>query len=117
MKSGDELRRGSPSCAAETASFKAFSVSVVGFWENACAALVALAALDATPPTTTGKAELCTALELAIDGASVTELGGVTIGGNDADEDANKVVVACAPPADENTEDAELDAIVAALLD
>lgn len=47
-----------PFWAAETACFKVFSVSVVGFWENACAALVALAALDVTPPTIPGKAEL-----------------------------------------------------------
>lgn len=106
-----------PSWAAETASFKAVSVSVVGFWENACAALLALAALVTTPPTIPGKAELCTALELAIDELGVTELGGVTVGGIDADEDAEDEVVACCPPTDEGVEDAELDAVGVELLD
>lgn len=64
-----------PSWAAETACFRAISVSVVGFWENACAALFALAALVATPPTMPGKAELCTAFKLAINELGVTELG------------------------------------------
>ena len=53
-----------PSWAAETADFKAFSVSVVGFCENACAALLALAALETTPPAI-AEVELKTALELA----------------------------------------------------
>lgn len=68
-------RGGLPSCAAETACFEAVGVLVVGFWEKACAALLALAALVATPPTTPGKAELWTALELAVDELGVTELG------------------------------------------
>ncbi len=93
---------------------------MVGFWENACAALVALAALDTTPPTITGKAELCTALELAVDEIEVTELGGVTIGGTDADEDAENEVVANCVPADDgadDADDAEVDDIGAAVLD
>ena len=93
-----------PSCAAETACFKAFSASVVGFCENACAALLALAALDTTPPTMTGKAELCRALELAIDGLRVTGGADVTVGGVDADD----------PPADAGP---ELDLIIVILLD
>lgn len=92
-------------------------MSVVGFWENACAALLALATLAVTLPTMTGKAEVCTALELAIDGPRVTELGGVTVGGTGADEDAEDDVVACGAPADEEEEYAELDAIGGALLD
>ena len=92
-------------------------MSVVGFWENACAALLALAAPVTTPPTIPGKAELCTALELAIDELGVTELVAVRIGGTDADESAeNGVVVGCAP-ANDSAEDAELDAMVVALLD
>lgn len=105
-----------PSWAADTACFREFSVSVVGFWENACAALLALAALVATPPTIPGKAELCTALELAVDELGVTELCDVRIGGFDADEDAVNNVVAGGPTAD-NAEDAELDTMGVRLLD
>ena len=106
-----------PSWAAETACSRAFFVLVVGFCENACAALVALAALDTTPPTMTGKAELCTALELAVDEIEVTELDGVTIGGTDADEDAeNEVVAGCVPP-DDGADDAEVDDIGSAVLE
>lgn len=105
------------SWAAETACFKAVSVSVVGFWEKACAALLALAALVTTPPTTPGKAELCTALELAVDEFGVSELGDVTVGGTDADEDAENEVFACNSPADEGAEYAELGAIGNELLD
>ncbi len=90
---------------------------MVGFWENACAALVALAALDTTPPIMTGKAEPCTALELAVDEIEVTELGGVTIGVTDADEDAENEVVAGCVPADDGADDAEVDDIGAAVLD
>ena len=92
-------------------------MSVVGFWENACAALLALAALVATPPTTPGKAELCTALELAVDELGLTELCDVMMGGIDADEDDVNNVVAGGPTADEDAEDAELDTMGVRLLD
>ena len=94
-----------------TACFKAFSVSVVGFWENACAALVALAALDTTPPTIPGEEELCTALELAGDEPRVTELG------VDADEDAVNEVVACDALVKKGVEDADVETTEFALLD
>ena len=42
-------------------------MSVVGFSENACAAALALATLADALATMPDKAELCTALELAID--------------------------------------------------
>lgn len=109
--------RNLPSWAAETACFRAFSVSVVGFWENACAALLALAALVATPPTIPGKAELCTALELGIDELGVTGLADVMVGGIDADEDTVYNVVAGRITLDEAAEDAELDTMGVRLLD
>ena len=65
----------------------------------------------------TGRAELCTALELAIDELGATGLGVVTVGGIDADEDAENEVISCGPPAFEGAEDAELIAIVVTLLD
>ena len=89
---------------------------MVGFWENACAALLALAALVTTPPTIPGKAELRTALELAIAELGVTELGGVVVGGIDADEDTEDEVAACGPT-DEGVEDAKLDDVGVELLD
>lgn len=91
-------------------------MSVVGFSENACAAALALAALAATLATMPDKAELCTALELAIDELGVTELGNETVEATDADEDAEIEVIACVPPADEGAEDVELDAIGVTLL-
>ena len=92
-------------------------MSVVGFWENACAALLALVTLDAVPPTIAGKAELCTALELAIDELGVTELADVMVGGIDADEDTVYNVVAGWITLDEAAEDAELDTMGVGLLD
>lgn len=90
---------------------------MVGFWENACAALLALAALVATPPTMPGKAELCTALELAVDVLVVAELCDVRMGGTDADDDDVNNVVAGGPIADEDAEDTELDTMGVRLLD
>ena len=69
----------SPFWAAETACFRVFSVSAIGFLENALAALPALATLVLTPPIKPGKAELCTALELATDEPGVVEMGVVTV--------------------------------------
>ncbi len=89
---------------------------MVGFCENACAALLALAALAATPPTMTGRAELCTALELTIDELGATETGVMTVGAIEADEDADNEVVIGGPAADESAEDAELNTLVVALL-
>ena len=81
-------------------------MSVVGLSENACAALLALATFVTAPPTIPGKAELCTALELAIDEPRVTELNVVTVGGIDADDDdAKNDAVACEPTAGEGEEE------------
>ena len=67
----------------------------------------------------TGRAELCTALELAIDELGATRLDVVTVGGIDADADADAEdeVISCGPLAYEGAEDAELIAIMITLLD
>ena len=70
-------------------------MSVVGFWEKACAALLALAAFVTTPPTITADEDV--AVEV------VTEVAAV--------------VVACGAAVDENAEAAELDAMLVAVLD
>lgn len=113
---GEGERRLLPSWAADTAFFRTLSVSEVGFCENACAALLALAALAATPPTMTGRAELCTALELTIDELEATKTGVVTVGVIEADEDAENEVITDGPAAGKSAEDAELDPLVVALL-
>lgn len=92
-------------------------MSVVGFWENACAALLAFAALVATPPTIPTKEELCTALELAIDELGVAELADVMVGGIDADEDDVYNVVASGITLDEGVDDTMLDTMDVRLLD
>ena len=65
----------------------------------------------------TGRAELCTALELAIDELGATRLDVVTVGGIDPDADAEDEVISCGPPAYEGAEDAELISIIITLLD
>ena len=69
---------------------------MVGFWEKACAALLALAAFVTTPATITADEDV--AVEV------VTEVA------------ATVVVIRCAA-VDENAEGAELDAMLVAVLD
>lgn len=69
---------------------------MVGFWEKACAALLALAAFVTTPATITADEDV--AVEV------VTEV-------------AASVVVICCAAVDENAEGAELDAMLVAVLD
>ena len=70
---------------------------MVGFWEKACAALVALAAFVTTPATITADEDV------AIE--AVTEVA------------AAAVVVVCGAVVDENAKGAELDAMLIAVLD
>ena len=70
---------------------------MVGFWEKACAALLALAAFVTTPATITADEDV--AFE------AVTEVA------------ADAVVVVCGAAVDENAEGAELDAMLTAVLD
>ena len=72
-------------------------MSVVGFWEKACAALVALAAFVTTPATITADEDV------AVE--AVTEVA------------AAAVVVVCGAVVDENTEGVELDIMLIAVLD
>ena len=72
-------------------------MSVVGFWEKACAALLALAAFVTTPATIAADEDV--AFE------AVTEVA------------AAAVVVVCGAVVDENAEGAELDTMLIAVLD
>ena len=71
---------------------------MVGFWEKACAALLALAAFVTTPATITADEDV--ALEV------VTEVAADAV-----------VVVVCGAAVDENAEGGELDAMLIAVLD
>ena len=72
-------------------------MSVVGFCEKACAALLALAAFVTTPATITADEDVALGV--------VTEVA------------AAAVVVVCGPAVDENAEGAEFDAMLIAVLD